>query len=201
MFNRTIQHGLLVAVILPLSSSVISREISYDFIQGTYSSVTDSSLPGSDVDGDGLGISGSLGITQNLALTAGFNATSFDSYQGIDIDTSEFVLGITLHAPIAVGTDVVANFSALKAKVEVTGDARSFDENDTGIVAGIGLRHLATKSIEVDVGFSYTDVFDDGFCTFGLGARFYANEKISFGIGYAAGDDVDTLLLNARFNI
>jgi hypothetical protein len=162
-----------MAVILPLSSSVISREISYDFVQGTYSSVTDSSLPNGDIDGDGLGISGSLGITRNLALTAGFNATSFDSYQGIDIDTSEFVLGITLHAPIAVGTDVVANFSALKAKVEVTGDTRSF----------------------------YTDVFDDGFSTFGLGARFYANEKISFGIGYATGDDVDALLLNARFSI
>ena len=80
-------------------------------------------------------------------------------------------------------------------------EVRSYDDNDTGVIAGIGLRHLVTNSIEVDVGFSYTDVFDDGFSTFGLGARFYANEKISFGIGYAAGDDVDTLLLNARFDI
>ena len=201
MFGSIIQRSLLMAVILPLSSNALSREISYDFVQGTYSSVTDSSLPNGDVDGDGLGISGSLGITQNLALTAGFNATSFDSIQGIDIDTSEFVLGITLHAPIAVGTDVVANFSALKAKVEATGGVQPFDDNDTGIVARIGLRHLVTNSIEVDVGFSYTDVFDDSFTTFGLGARFYANEQISFGIGYATGDDVDALLLNARFNI
>ncbi len=201
MFNYKIQCGLLLAVFMLLPSIVTSRELRYDFIQGTYSSVTDSSLPGSDVDGDGLGVSGSLGITQNLALTAGFNATSFDSYQGIDIDTSEFVLGVTLHAPIAVGTDVVANFSALKAKVEVSDGVRSYDDNDTGVVAGIGLRHLATNSIEVDVGFSYTDVFDDGFSTFGLGVRFYANEKISFGIGYATGDDVDALLLNARFDI
>jgi hypothetical protein len=201
MFNYKIQCGLLLAVFMLLPSIVTSRELSYDFIQGTYSSVTDSSLPGGDIDGDGLGVSGSLGITQNLALTAGFNATSFDSYQGIDIDTSEFVLGVTLHAPIAVGTDVVANFSALKAKVEVSDGVRSYDDNDTGVVAGIGLRHLATNSIEVDVGFSYTDVFDDGFSTFGLGVRFYANEKISFGIGYATGDDVDALLLNARFDI
>lgn len=201
MFGRTIQQSLLMVVILVSSSSVISREISYDFIQGTYSSITDSSLPNGDVDGDGLGISGSLGITQNLALTAGFNATSFDSIQGIDIDTSEFVLGITLHAPIAVGTDVVANFSALKAKVEVSDGTRSYDDSDTGVVAGIGLRHLVSNSIEVDVGFSYTDVFDDGFSTFGLGVRLYANEQISFGIGYATGDDVDALLLNARFDI
>ena len=201
MLSRTIHRSTFMAVILLSSSNAISREISYDFIQGTYSSVTDSSLPNGDIDGDGLGVSGSLGITQNLALTAGFNATSFDSYQGIDIDTSEFVLGVTLHAPIAVGTDVVANFSALKAKVEVTGGAQPFDDNDTGIVAGIGLRHLVTNSIEVDVGFSYTDVFDDSFTTFGLGARLYANEQISFGIGYATGDDVDALLLNARFDI
>ena len=201
MVSCTIQRSLLMAVILPLSSNVISREISYDFIQGTYSSVTDSSLPNGDIDGGGLGFSGSLGITQNLALIAGFNATSFDSYQGIDIDTSEFILGITLHAPIAVGTDVVANFAALKAKVEATGGAQPFDDNDTGIVARIGLRHLVTNSIEVDVGFSYTDVFDDSFNTFGLGARYYANEKVSFGIGYATGDDVDALLLNVRLDI
>jgi len=201
MFDRTIQCSLLMAVILPLSSNVISREISYDYIQGAYSSVTDSSLPNGDVDGDGLGVSGSLGITENLAIAVGYEATSFDRYQGIDFDTSVFTLGVTLHAPIAVGTDVVANFSAIKAKVEATDGVTTFDDSDTGVAAGIGLRHLVTNSIEVDVGFSYTDVFDDSFNTFGLGARFYANEKLSFGIGYATGDDVDALLLNVRLDI
>ena len=201
MFSRTIQHSLLMAVILLSSSNAISRELSYDFIQGTYSSVTDSSFPNNNVDGDRIGISGSLGITQNLALTAGYNTTSFDSFQGIDIDTSEFVLGVALHAPIAVGTDVIGVFSALKANVESSDGTNSYDDNDTGIIIGIRLRHLVTNSIEVDVGFSHTDVFDESSNVFGLGTRFYANEKISFGIGYATGDDVDALSLNIRLDI
>ena len=192
MFGYTVQRSLLMAVILVASSNAISREISYDYIQGTYSSVTDSSFP-NDIDGDRFGVLGSLGVTQNLALTAGFNATSFDN----DIDASQFVLGITLHAPIAVGTEVVGNLSALKAEIE----GANFDDNDTGFIVGIGLRHLVTNSVELDAGISYTDVYDDNFTTFGFGARFYANEKISFGIGYATEDDVDTILLNARLDI
>jgi len=192
MFSHTVQRSLLMAVILAASSNAISREISYDYIQGTYSSVTDSSFP-NDIDGDRFGVSGSLGVTQNLALTAGFNATSFDN----DIDTSQFALGITLHAPIAVGTEVVGNLSALKAKIE----GSNFDDNDTGFIVGIGLRHLVTNSVELDAGISYTDVYDDNFTTFGFGARFYANDKISFGIGYATEDDVDALLLNIRLNL
>jgi len=192
MFSHTAQRSLLMAVILVASSNAISREISYDYIQGTYSSVTDSSFS-NDIDGDRFGVSGSLGVTQNLALTAGFNATSFDH----DIDTSQFVLGVTLHAPIAVGTEVVGNLSVLKAESEGT----NFDDNDTGAIVGIGIRHLVTNSVELDAGISYTDVFDDNFTTFGFGARFYANDKISFGIGYAAEDDVDAILLNARLDI
>jgi len=192
MFSHTAQRSLLMAVILAASSNAISREISYDYIQGTYSSVTDSSFS-NDIDGDRFGVSGSLGVTQNLALTAGFNATSFDH----DIDTSQFVLGVTLHAPIAVGTEVVGNLSVLKAEIEGT----NFDDNDTGAIVGIGIRHLVTNSVELDAGISYTDVFDDNFTTFGFGARFYANDKISFGIGYAAEDDVDAILLNARLDI
>ena len=192
MFSHTVQRSLLMAVILLASSNAISREISYDYIQGTYSSVTDSRFP-NDIDGDRFGVSGSLGVTQNLALTAGFNATSFDN----DIDTSQFVLGVTLHAPIAVGTEVVGNLSALKAEIEGT----KFDDNDTGAIVGIGIRHLVTNSVELDGGISYTDVLDDNFTTFGFGARFYANDEISFGIGYAAEDDADSILLNARFEI
>lgn len=60
---------------------------------------------------------------------------------------------------------------------------------------------MATETIELEVGFSRTDVFDDTENTFGLGARFYINDKFSLGAGYSTEDDVDTLLLNARINI
>jgi len=201
MFSHIIPRSFFMIIIMLLSTNVVSREISYDYIQGTYSSTTDSSLPGGDVDGDGFGVTGSFSVIQNLAISVGYEKINFDRHQGVDIDTSQFALGITLHAPIAVGTDVVGNLSAIKAKAEINNGIVTLDNNDTGLVARIGLRHLITREIEIDVNFSYTDVFDNNFSAFGLGARFYVNKQISFGLGYATGDDVDTLLLNARFDI
>jgi hypothetical protein len=205
MLSTSVQRGILAVAILlassSASSSAISRQISYDYIQGTYTSITDSSLLNGDIDGDGLGVSGAFSITRNVAITVGYEATSYDRYQGIDIDTSGFTLGIAVHTPIAARTDIVGNISALKAKSEATDGITTVDENDTGVILGIALRHLVTNSIELDAGISYTDVYDDQSTTFGLGARFYASEAISLGIGYATSDDIDALLFNVRFDI
>jgi hypothetical protein len=60
------------------------------------------------------------------------------------------------------------------------------------------LRHLVTDIVELDFGFSRVDVFDDTGNTFALGARFYASQNVSLGIGYSTGDDVDAILFNGR---
>ena len=191
---------ILASAILTASTSVISKEISWDYIEGTYASVTDSSLS-EDIDGDGLGIVGSFGITPNVALGAGYSATSYDTYQGVDIDMTSLKFGVNVHGLIAPGTAIHGSFSVLKVKGEATDGINTFEDDDTGNVIGIGLRHMATDAIELDIGLSRTDVFDDKSNTFGLGARFYANEKISFGLGYSTGDDVDAFLFNLRIDI
>lgn len=200
MLNNFSKSGLLAIAILTASTSVISKEISWSYIEGTYASVTDSSLA-EDIDGDGLGVFGSFAITPNIALGAGYSATSFDTYRGVDVDTSSLTFGVNVHGLVAPGTAIHGFFDVLKVNAEATDGITTIDDDDTGNVIGIGLRHMATDAIEIDIGLSRTDVFDDTSNTFGLGARFYANEKISFGIGYATGDDVDSLLLNLRVDI
>ncbi|MCP4878084.1 MAG: outer membrane beta-barrel protein [Gammaproteobacteria bacterium] len=192
MYSYAVSRGLPMAVILVASSTAIARDISYDYVQGTYSSVSNSTFP-NDVDGDRIGVSGSLAVTKSMAITVGLNSTDYDR----DIDTSQFALGVTLHAPIAVGTDVVFGLSALKEEIEI----KSADDSDTGAAVSLGMRHLITDTIEFDAGISYTEIFDDDFTEYGFGARFYANDQISIGVGYAVEDDVDTLLLNARFDL
>ena len=201
MFNVSKQQCLLAAAILVASSSAMSKEISYDYVQGTYASSTDSSIPGFDIDSDGFGISGSFSIAPNVALTAGFAATSFDRILGIDIDTTEFAFGITGHTSVAPGTDIYGNFSIVMADVEISDGFTTFTDDDTGNAISVGLRHAATDVVELEVALSRVDIFDDTSNTFGFGARFYANEKVSLGIGYSTGDDVDTLLLNVRADI
>ena len=200
MIKISTKTCLIAASILALSSNVFSKEISYNYIQGTYSSITDSSL-GVDVDGNGFAASGSFSISPNIAITALYGTVSFDRVLGIDVDATELDFGITAHTSIAPSTDVFGNFSVINAEIEASDGFTTISDDDTGNSITIGIRHMATDKIEISAGFSRVDIFDDTANAFGFGARFYANDKFSIGIGYSTGDDVDTLLLNARIDI
>ena len=69
---------------------------------------------------------------------------------------------------------------------------------ETGTIFEFGYRHMATDTVELAVVFSRTDIFDDTSNQIGFGLRFYSDEKLSLGVGYATGDDVDALLFNVR---
>ena len=181
-------------------STAIAKEISYDFIEGTYSSITDSSLPGIDVNGNGFGVSGSFSVSPNIAINAGYGSTSYDRVLGIDIDSTSLTFGVTAHTSVAPGTDVIGNFSVLNGEVKGSNGFTTISLDDTGNIIGVGLRHMVSDALELQIGASRTDIFDDTANTFGLGARFHANDKFSVGVGYSTGDDVDALLLNARID-
>ena len=191
---------MVAVLMLALSSNVFSKEISYDYIQGTYVSITDSSL-GVDVDAYGFAASGSFSISPNIAITALYGTVNFDRILGIDVDATEFDIGITAHTSIAPSTDIFGNFSVINGEIEASDGFTTISDDDTGNSISIGIRHMATDKIEVTGGFTRVDIFDDTANTFGFGVRFYSSEKLSIGIGYSTGDDVDTLLLNARFDI
>ena len=201
MFNISKQQCVLAVAILVASTSAMSKEISYDYVQGTYISSTDSSIPGFDINADGFGFSGSFSVSPNVALTAGFGATSFDRIQGIDIDATSIDFGITAHTSVGPKTDILGNFSILLVDVEASDGFITISDDDTGNVISVGLRHMASDAVELEVGFSRADIFDDTSNTIGFGARFYANDKVSLGAGYSTGDDVDSLILNVRIDI
>lgn len=192
---------LLVAILLATPLTSFSKEISYDYIEGTYSSLTiDTGTSVGDLDGNGLGISGSFSVTPAIAITAGFISTNYDEFLGVDIDTSEFAVGITGHVGIAPNTDIYGNFSVLKGRIELSDGFTSYDDTDTGNVISAGIRFLATENIELQVGFSRVDIFDESDNGFGGSLRFYASEKFSLAAGYSTVDDVDAFSLNARLD-
>ena len=201
MLRISKQKCLLATTILVMSSSALSKEISYNYLQGTFSSITDSSLPSQDVDANDYKASGSFSISRNMALTAGFGVTDFDRVQGIDIEATAITFGITGHTSVASRTDIYGNFSILLEDIKVSDGFTTLKDDDTGNVISFGLRHMASDTVELELIFSRVDVFDDATNTFGLGARFYANDKLSIGVGYSTADDVDALILNARIDI
>lgn len=195
------KNKILAVMVLSTPALSIAKDIGYDYIEGTYSSVTiDAEGLGSDIDGNGLSVSGSASIAPNVALTAGFSSTNFDEFLGVDIDTTELSVGVTAHTSIADGTDVFGNVSVLKAEIEYSNGFNSIDDDDTGHIISIGLRHAASEVVEIEAGFSLVDIYAESENQFNIGVRFYASEKASLGIGYATADDTDALLLNARID-
>ena len=197
--NQPIKNLILIAA-LALPTSAISREISYDYVQGTYSSITDSSL-GTDIDATGFAVSGSVSISPKIAIGALYGTTSYDRIAGLDIDATELDFGITAHTLVTPETDISATFSVVNADFEISDGFTTLSEDDTGNAISLGIRHMASDAVEINLGFSRVDIFDDTGSSFGFGARFYANDNFSVAIGYSTGDDVDGILLNARINI
>ncbi len=199
MLMKLVKKYLLAIVIFVVSPYAVAREISYDYIQGTYTS-TSIDLGGSfgDLDGAGFGMSGSISISPNIAFIVGFSATEFDELLGIGIDTTELSLGISSHKSMSAKTDVFLSLAMFFADIETD---NGFSDDDTGNVIGFGFRHLIVNDVELSISLSRVDVFDDTSNTFGIDVSFFSNDGLSFGVGYATGDDVDTLLFNIRIDI
>ena len=189
---------LSASLLLSLSPIAIAGEFSYDYAEGTYQSISDSSISGVDLDATGFSFSGSFSLSEVIAFNAGYGSASYDTYQGVDIDSTSFTFGIIGHTQVSPNTDINVGFSILNGDAEATDGVTTISDDDTGNIIGFGLRHMLNESSELDFSFSRTDIFDDTSTTIGFGVRFYTESNISFGVGYSTGDDVDALLFNAR---
>jgi len=203
MIKRFIYRGFLVVVIFLPVSKAMSEDISFDYVQADY--ISDTVDPGGsidDVEGDGIGFSFSLSFAPVFAMTLAVAAKTFKTFQGMGVDTSKTTaLGVTAHTSVAPGTEIFANFSAVKAEITATDGIDSISDSDFGGIFSIGLRYLATDALEVELGASHLNVFGYGVNSYTVDARYYIRKKVSVGVGYAASDDVDSLLINARMDI
>lgn len=198
MLYSPMLRSVLIMATLASSSSVLGKEISYDYIQGGYINTY-----GSDPtpNGDGFEFSGSFSVMSNIAITAGYERTDFDEHSGIDVDTAAYDLGVTAHSSnLAPGASLFVNLSARGGEVEASDGTTGSYEYDTGYVVSIGLRSMVTDIFEIDTALSRVDLFDDHDALFGFAGRIYASEKVSFGAGYVVSRNAESLEFNARVN-
>lgn len=204
MLNRFI-HRTFFTVLLMLVpvSNVLSEDISFSYIEANIVATTvDLGDSTEEVEGNGFGFSLSLDINPNLAFTLSVISTTFQTFQGIEVDNSKKTdLGLTAHTTIAPATDIFANLSATKAEVTVPDGTSSTTDKDYGSVFSVGLRHMATDGIELELGASNTEVFDTTTFSYNLTARLYFRKVFSAGFGYISSDNADSFLFNARMDI
>jgi len=199
MFNNFLCRVFIVAVALLSASNAMSQDISFDYVQATYTFATvDLGASVDEIDGNGIGFSLSLSFNPAFALTLAVLDTTFETFQGLSADnTKATTLGVTAHIPTASGSELFANLSALKAEVTATDES----DSDFGYDASIGVRHLVTDTFELELGFSNVYVFDRADNSFKADARLYIHKRLTLGIGYITGDNVDSFSLNLRLDV
>ena len=203
MFNNFLCRVFIVVLALLPASNTMSQDISFDYVQVTYTFDTvDLGASADEIEGNGIGLSLSLSFTPALALTFAVLDITFETFQGLNVDTAKATtLGVTAHIPTASGSELFANLSALKADIAATDNTGSTSDSDFGYDANIGLRHLVNDKLELELGFSNVYVFDRGDNSFNADARLYIRKRLTLGIGYITGDSVDSFSLNLRLDV
>ena len=202
LISPTLRSFLAVAILLS-APSAMSQDISFDYVQATYTFATvDLGASVDEMDGNGIGFSLSLSFNPAFALTLSVLDTTFETFQGLNADTAKATtLGVTAHIPTASGSELFANLSALKAEVTATDDTGSTSDSDYGYAASIGLRHLVTDIFELELGISNVYVFDRADNSFKADGRLYIRKRLTLGIGYITGGSMDSFSLNLRLDV
>ena len=213
MINSFIRRTFLAALVMlvPVSNAVseadssggINSGISFDYVQATFALTTvDPGDSITEADGTGFGFSLSLGINKYSAFTLSVISTTFDTFQGIEVESSKLTTyGFTAHTLIAPSTEVYANLSLAIANATVPEGSSATGGEDYGGVFGVGLRYLVTDKIELELGGSNTEVFDASVFSYNLETRIYFRKVYSLGAGYVSSENADSFQFHIRMDI
>lgn len=201
MKNSMLTRALVGSSLVCMFQPAMAQDLNYDYVEVIYASASIDYGGKSDLDGNGVGVVASGSISPNLAIGAGYSGVSYDRLMGVDLDTSSLTFGLLGHTAVAPKTDVYGSFSVLRAEIEVSNGFASASDDDVGNTISVGLRHLASDAVELEISLARVDVFDESETGFGVEARFFATEKLAIGVGYSQGDDADAILLSARIGL
>ena len=187
-------RSVLLTALLALSASATAQDFDYNYLTLGYQRVTldDGSF---DVDGDGIGLNGSLELNENFTIFAGYGMAEFEE-QGIEVDADTLSIGIGWHTPLADNVDLVTGLSYEYIDISALG----FGVDDNGIGLGVGLRFAASDRMEVSGGVDYVDYSDGGDdTTFGLGFLYGVTDNVDVGLSGEWGDDSSAYGISGRF--
>ncbi len=189
------KRSLVVFSLMAMSGLAFAEGFGYTYVQATYGQIDTDTLA---VDGDGLGLNGSFGITDSLNIVGSLQTADFDPLA----DQDEWSIGLGVHTPITDLMDVTASVSYVDVSFDVLGVPVGEDD---GFALDVGIRANITSMIEVNAGISYVDLSTGGGDTgFGGGALYNFTDMFSVGLSakWAEkwGDDTATYTLSGRIN-
>jgi Outer membrane protein beta-barrel domain len=198
MMNGVSRALLVTAVLLPVlgeaqesaTTRPASSQFNYTYVELGYDE-TEYQAGNTDVDGDGLTLSGSFEINDDWHAFASYGTADLDF--GIDLDT--FVIGAGYAFPLRQDVDLYGRVLYLNLDADV--GALGADEDGLGLQFRI--RALVTDELELEGGVQYVDI-EDSDTSLQVGARYYFTETFSAGIGLTIAGDTDGIGINARYS-
>lgn len=179
---------ILLAALFLCCPPAFAQGFSYDFLEADYID-SESEFDGIEVEGDGYRLTGSLGVTDHIALVAEFEDLDFES----DFETQSWSAGLKFHTPILSTTDLVLGARYLDA--EVSHPLRG-TEDDTGNVLVARIRHQLSPSLELAAEAARTDVFGESDTGYSIGLS--AGTQLQFVVGYGTDDESDEIFAGVQ---
>jgi hypothetical protein len=180
---------LLLVLLACASAPAAAQGFNYNFVEATYGQLD---IDDPNVDGDFLGVGGSIAINENFHAIASYESADLD----FGIDATSWNIGAGFNTPISPVIDVVAQLTY--ESVDVSLGPASADDDGLGLA--VGLRAAVSDAVELNFGIKYVDLDDSGDDT-ALGAAFLMDLTPNFAIGLNGswGDDADAYGIVGRF--
>jgi opacity protein-like surface antigen len=148
-----------------------------------------------EADGDEIGVSGSLALTDMLHIFGSYAQGEVDGSNFPNIDTTSANAGLGLNYAVSPTIDLVGRVSYVYTKVELN----NFDEDDSGIGLSGGVRAMVTPQLELNGGVSYVDFGNDNNDTaLDLGAVYSFTEMFAVTANASFSDDVTAVGVGLR---
>ena len=179
----------LLSLCFAMGAFAETNGLRYTYIEGRYVDVEFDDL---DADGDGFGIGGSVAVSDDFFLTAGYTDLDLD----FGVDAQEFLLGVGYHYGLSEVLDLVGEVGY--ADVEI--DTRFGDFDDNGLFLSGGLRWMVVDQLELNGKLRYVDLDDSGSDTsIVLGGLFHVTADLAIGAGAEISDDADVYSVGIRY--
>lgn len=185
----------ICAALLALPLLASADTLSYRYVDVAHFPEAEIDADAVDVDGDGIQLRGSLPVYQNIFALAEFQDLDLDN----GVDATRLMVGAGAHWPIGNNLDLIARGGVVQYEV----DFGRFDDDDTGLFAGVRLRTFVAPKIEVEGGVEHVavDVAGIDSDTYLIGeGRYNFTPQFSAGVLITVGGDTSVFGAQGRFN-
>jgi len=179
---------LMIWVFLFCANHAIGANINYSYVELGY---VELELDDVDVEGDGYELNASFGLSQTVAVIAG--------YQDLDLDRrvegSEQSLGLLYHKPYSTTGDLVLGLSLLELELDPpTGE--TFDESGNEFI--IEIRSRSGADSEYTLGLARREIDGDSDSGYNFGIVSGSPQGFQFVLDYTDTSDTKSITLGLR---